>query len=745
MKKVFLFASAAIAALAMVSCNKEIETPESLAGEVCPEGYYIEELEATYPVDPATRTAFNETTGKFAWTEGDELAFHLSNGTYTSAPIDPATSKVKLYLPVGVTRDNYAVYPASAVEEEHASKTDMKVTLPSTYDISDNLTTEFVPMPLIATNDADNKKLKFEHVGALLQVNLNVPAGVKTATLSMGKTITGTFSLASGSGNGIIEAGEVSDDALTFILSEEGLGDATTVKLLAPLPSGTYEKFEVAYDNGFAFTKDLSSNPWEFDRTYGKKVSIGEDKFVAPNYFWLEALEAGSTVQFGLGKNPAYDGRNLFYSLDRSEWHQYVYNETITLENEGDRVWFYSTSDIPLGDHYNSGTAYSNRNSITYAYDGSRFKGTGRLKAGGELAYLYKKAQEPIPNWAFIGLFSKMTSLIYADEIIFPDGAPEYSYYSMFYNCSNLETAPAVLPAMELSKSCYADMFYGCSSLVAGPDLPAKNAAESCYSYMFMNSGITVAPEIGLEHMAYNCCSRMFRDCDNLVVGPIFHNVDLAKNCFDGTFMGCNALVTAPVLPEVTELVEWCYYYMFQGCDNLTEVPFTLPATNVPKNAYAGMFWGCTSLEDNAMPTTPRVYDIVEADGMQGMYANCKSLKNVVVPDILQPVGGAGLASMFAGCSGLETAEVLTTHFYSADDMRTSDGTLFDLFYNCTNLAAITVYFTEWSYMRTDQWVMRVGSTGSFRKPASLPETYGDTQIPTGWTVYNLEDLEGGI
>ena len=66
------------------------------------------------------------------------------------------------------------------------------------------------------------------------------------------------------------------------------------------------------------------------------------------------------------------------------------------------------------------------------------------------------------------------------------------------------------------------------------------------------------------------------------------------------------------------------------------------------------------------MPTTPKVYDVVEARGMQGMYANCKSLKNVVVPDILQPIGGAEMASMFAGCSNLESGEVLTTHFYEA-------------------------------------------------------------------------------
>lgn len=753
MKKVFLFVTAVIAAVTMLSCNKEIETPmQGVSDPACPEGYYVEELTAVYPHDPETRTAFNETTGRFAWTAGDELAFHLSNGEYVAAPIDPATGKVKLYLPVGVIRDNYAVYPASAVVDDAAAIGNMKVTLPDTYDISADLNTDFVPTPLVAWNDAENTHLKFEHVGGLLQVNLNVPAGVKTATLSMGKTITGTFSLEDGTGNGIITPGSASDEGLTFILSEDGLAESTEVKLLAPLPTGSYDYFKVAYDDGFEFEKDLAT-PWNFTRSGGKKVSIAEDKFEAPDYFWLEALEAGSTVKFGLGSNPAYDGRNLFYSFDRRDWHQYAYNETITLENEGDRVWFYSTSDIPIGDHYNSGTAYSNRNSITYAYDGSRFKGTGRLKAGGELAYLYKKAEEPIPNWAFLGLFSKMTSLINADEIIFPDQAPEYAYYSMFYNCSNLETGPAVLPAMELSKACYDEMFHGCTSLSVGPNLPAKIGAESCYAYMFRESGITVAPEIALEHMESNSCAYMFRDCDNLVVGPVFHNTDLAKSCLSGAFMGCDALETAPVLPGVTELAQDCYYYMFQSCANMTEVPFDLPATNVPKTAYAGMFYGCSSLEDDDMPTVPRVYDVVEARGMQAMYAMCTSLKNVVVPDILQPVGGSEMASMFSACSNLESAEVLTTHFYQKDGMRTSDGTLNNLFYSCTNLASIKVYFTEWSYMRTNQWVYKVQTTdGKFYCPEALPHSTsnpncfdGNTYIPIGWTVYTSQEVGAGL
>ena len=618
MKKVLMFASAAIAALAMVSCNKEIEIQDQIAEGICPDGYYIEELEATYPVDPATRTAFNETSGKFAWTEGDELAFHLSNGTYTSAPIDPATSKVKLYLPVGVTRDNYAVYPASAVVDEAAEVGNMQVTLPSTYDISDNLTTEFVPMPLIATNDADNKKLKFEHVGALLQVNLNVPAGVKTATLSMGKTITGTFDLAAGSGNGIIEAGAVSDDALTFILSEEGLADVTTVKLLAPLPSGTYEKFEVAYDDGFAFTKDLSSNPWEFDRTYGKKVSIGEDKFVAPNYFWFEALEAGSTVSFKNSK------RDLYYSLDKRNWTKITDSDVITLENIGDRVWFYATGNLPLGNYYNGF-----KDTTTGYVTNKRFTGTGKLKCGGELAYLWKKGQEPMVEKCFLGLFAGMGALVDASEIIYPEGIAENCYYSMFDSCVNMEYGPSILPEQSLSKGCYERMFFKCSKLTTPPALPATILASRCYT---------------------------------------------------------------------------------------------------------AMFWGCSSLSD--ISNMPQSFDSVSSQAMQDMYDKCSSLTSVILPE-MHNIGDYALDYMFQNCTSLTSIIVHNLEFTGSS----SSGFMLR---DCSSLSSIEVHFTEWSKIHYD-WVSGVSSTGNFYMPVSLSKEYGSSRIPTGWTVYNLEEVGAGI
>ena len=786
MKKVLMFASAAIAALAMVSCNKEIETPESLAGEVCPDGYYIEELEATYPVDPATRTAFNETSGKFAWTEGDELAFHLSNGTYTSAPIDPATSKVKLYLPVGVTRDNYAVYPASAVVEEAATVGNMQVTLPSTYDISGNLETEFVPMPLIATNDAENKNLKFEHVGALLQVNLNVPAGVKTAKLSMGKTITGTFDLAAGSGNGVIEAGAASDDALTFVLSEEGLADATTVKLLAPLPSGTYEKFEVVYDSGFAFTKDLSANPWVFDRTQGKKVSIAEDSFEDPtDYFFIEALEAGSTVKLvAYGQNGNYPTKvALKYSLDgKLTWNDWDWdNNTLTLENVGDRVYFYGTEGRFSSMAFNMG--YANPQAFNV------FQGTGKLKTGGMLqSLLGRDCPEMTTDYCFTGLFYSNTALVDASELVFPnnwttgcyrnmfydcgqlvngplsigepESVPDYACYSMFYQCYKLKNT-FELPAMSVGKSAYSNMFYRCSSLTAAPYLPATSLSTSCYSHMFegctkIASCQDVLPAMDLYA---SCYYAMFSICTALKTPPVLPATVMAKNCY-GDMFSSSGIESIPELSSIS-LAESCYSYMFDDCDNLVDLSSdVLPALEVPSSAYSNMFRYCGNLTH-----APQILaeSFTGERNMEAMFAACNNL--VSFPSELKPevIPSKGYYQMFAGCTALSSPMVI-----KAKDITASQCLMYMLC-GCNALSSIEVHFENWGteVSSTNYWVSNdtyntmgssrhkssgVAAEGSFYKPENLElkqqrVNYADeaNYIPAGWTVYNLNEVGAGL
>ena len=112
---------------------------------------------------------------------------------------------------------------------------------------------------------------------------------------------------------------------------------------------------------------------------------------------------------------------------------------------------------------------------------------------------------------------------------------------------------------------------------------------------------------------------------------------------------------------------------------------------------------------------------------------------------------------LFNGCSGLVTApkissgKVSTACFYSmfqgcgfATAPRIFATSLVnsccrDMFRDCQQLDRIEVDFTDWadSANATLNWVSNVAASGTFIKPAALPEEYGTSRIPEGWTVIN--------
>jgi hypothetical protein len=58
------------------------------------------------------------------------------------------------------------------------------------------------------------------------------------------------------------------------------------------------------------------------------------------------------------------------------------------------------------------------------------------------------------------------------------------------------------------------------------------------------------------------------------------------------------------------------------------------------------------------------------------------------------------------------------------------------MFDGCTNLNSINVNFSAWDTAdETTNWVKNVSSSGTFTCPADLPEEFGISRIPTGWTV----------
>ena len=129
----------------------------------------------------------------------------------------------------------------------------------------------------------------------------------------------------------------------------------------------------------------------------------------------------------------------------------------ITLAAVGDKVYFRA------GSGGNSQFALSNSNRHTFTI-------TGKTAASGSIMSLLDATNEGMDSLVDCG---------------------DFTFNSLFYDCSSLTSAPS-LPATVLRSGCYYAMFMRCSSLTSAPSLPA-----------------TVLPTT-------NCCQRMFQSCSSL-------------------------------------------------------------------------------------------------------------------------------------------------------------------------------------------------------------------------------------
>ena len=131
-------------------------------------------------------------------------------------------------------------------------------------------------------------------------------------------------------------------------------------------------------------------------------------------------------------------------------------------------------------------------------------------------------------------------------------------------------------PSME--EFCFGSMFANCTNLTTAPALPATTVSGRCYRGMFAN-------------------------CTNLTTAPALPATTLGIYCYESMFQGCTSLATVPALPATT-LKNYCYRSMFQGCtqiklsrtriDTYTQeyrIPFAGTGTSA-SSALSNMFAG---------------------------------------------------------------------------------------------------------------------------------------------------------
>ena len=272
---------------------------------------------------------------------------------------------------------------------------------------------------------------------------------------------------------------------------------------------------------------------------------------------------------------------------------------------------------------------------------------TGKIQAGGDVTSMINNVSV-VPKAAFHRLFKDCVSLTTAPLMPATSlNTGGYNYSEMFYSCTNLVTAPPVLPAEVIGMRSYYQMFYGCTNLKKPPEIKATTLEElSCYA-MFEKCGLTQAPTLNADIVPKKAYAHMFNDCDNLVVPPYLPATQIGESAYEYMFYSCNKLKAAPNLPA-TQIANACYYYMFAESNEIVAAPFELPATVLAEDCYRGMYAGCTGLvSPSRLPAT------VLADNCYfNMYGDCINLE--VAPELPATTLATGCyRSMFSGCSKL--------------------------------------------------------------------------------------------
>ena len=177
-------------------------------------------------------------------------------------------------------------------------------------------------------------------------------------------------------------------------------------------------------------------------------------------YLTIEVLDDSGditiTIPSGIDSTCA---TSLSYSKDKLNWTPVTVDstdQTISISvSGGDNVYLKGEAirwgGKGFGTHIQSSANFTASGNIMSLLYGDDFEDKTSFRAGSEYTFLY--------------LFINNPHLINAENLILPaTKLVSYCYYSIFYNCTSLTTAPT-LPATTLTQQCYSSMFHDCTSL----------------------------------------------------------------------------------------------------------------------------------------------------------------------------------------------------------------------------------------------------------------------------------------
>ena len=263
-----------------------------------------------------------------------------------------------------------------------------------------------------------------------------------------------------------------------------------------------------------------------------------------PDYFYVEnTYDGGNTISVKQTLTGSPDSslyaKTLQYSKDKTNWSTITLSSTaytITL-NKGEKVYFRGNEGVL--NYYVLGTS-----AIT------NISGTQSHIVSGNINTLinYMTPNElTLTQGVFARLFRNNKTITSAENLTLPpsmDGSlSNYSYESMFEECSKLITAPKSIPATTQGISSCKSMFKSCIKLVTPPELRSLNLTDSCYSGIFwLCTSLQTAPQLPAETLAPNCYENAFTSCSKLTTPPVLPAKILARRCYYALFNGCTSL-----------------------------------------------------------------------------------------------------------------------------------------------------------------------------------------------------------
>ena len=253
------------AALAMMAgCTAEMDQTGNVAPETAGSGKLTARIG-----DVETRVEFDEFSGTFSWSAGDQIDVHTTAGYQTTA----LDANGCFSLTNGSVRDGYAVYPTGIVSGD----SDLTVELADSYDIAAEGMVDFYPSPMVALNDPSSDDLWFYHAGAVARlVFTELPAETRSILVTFDKRVTGAFTVADpGTDHPVIATdGAATGNTVRFNLSEAPAIPEGGFALNVPIPTGTFNSINASVQDASnaELLSYVSPKVRTFPRARGRKI-----------------------------------------------------------------------------------------------------------------------------------------------------------------------------------------------------------------------------------------------------------------------------------------------------------------------------------------------------------------------------------------------------------------------------------------------------------------------------------------